>query len=390
MSKVNFFKGIKIQDIQANKLEELTLDYARQIIMDLYTQGVVVKGGVPSFGLSVNGINNTTIDVGLGEGFVNGNLIQIKENQIFTPTNTLQNSDGEYLPLQNTGNVSIPLANYTAGTTNYFWIEPVDLVDGNYWVWNPLSSTSQKHYPKVENGYKILVNESEIYYLINEDFLDYPIGNFDTNQYWTVTHDSWYESPSILPGGLLYLGKYVQLTWNSSNFSGKAIVEVKFKMNLLTDWGCVRLYLRCYDYILYLFRSNPSYSNFLELKDELAQKNLFTLDSSSLLYDTFYVLKLVFSEKYIKFYIDDTLWATAVVNTHLKFQLFPFIINYEYEYEEASMTIDYINVISDLSMTPVSGNKLNLGYVKANGPGGNLTGLINMEGVTQFVRKVTV
>ena len=113
------------------------------------------SGVSQEFILSPYSLDQTRIDCGPGIAYFAGERILISGSTIYDPTNPFIITDGKLTP-QSTGNVAIPLANYTTGTKNYFWVQYLQAVDNTIPTVHP--KTAEIFFMKLLDGYIITVN----------------------------------------------------------------------------------------------------------------------------------------------------------------------------------------------------------------------------------------
>ena len=111
-------------------LTEQTDDAIKERFTDFTQDGICRNDAGVSleFTLAPNTLDQTVIDMGFGVAYQAGERLLIDANTIYNPSNPSTTTDGKLTPIS-IGNIAIPLANYTTGTRNFFWIQYLQTVD---------------------------------------------------------------------------------------------------------------------------------------------------------------------------------------------------------------------------------------------------------------------
>lgn len=161
MSKrVDAFNGM---DVLVEDMEHLQLTKEEMSIernQDYFSPGIVFLDGVTNFGLSVDGITTSLINISIPSVAYDpdGERIVIDSNLSFDASRPFQELTYGSAP-ESTGNVGIPLVDYADGVTNYFWVNYLDAIDPDYISADVLGSGPK--YTKQISGYRVTVDKHQ-------------------------------------------------------------------------------------------------------------------------------------------------------------------------------------------------------------------------------------
>lgn len=161
MKRTDYFSGQQVLEGDLEYSQRVLGEGSKERLTDLHTYGVVYDGISNFFMSFVLDGDRYKINVGHGVGYDSGGeRILIDEDDTYNSSNTSHTIDGVSVPLSS-GNLKIPLEEYTPGVVNNVWIEYLETKNPNVFELHP--DTGQKFYVEVQDGYNIKILSTNPY-----------------------------------------------------------------------------------------------------------------------------------------------------------------------------------------------------------------------------------
>jgi hypothetical protein len=138
-------------------LQNQLVDALKERVSEFVQDGILhsVLGISNEFQVSVNGSDQTKIDIGDGVSYIAGERALISADENYDASRPSRVISGANAP-GNIGNIGVPLASYTFGQVNYIWIQYLQIKDIAVYELHPISL--QTFFVKDLDGYTFVIN----------------------------------------------------------------------------------------------------------------------------------------------------------------------------------------------------------------------------------------
>jgi hypothetical protein len=140
-------------------LSQQTQQAIKERLSDYVGNGVVhsESGGAFEMTMTPNILDQTRVDISFGVAYFGGERIVIDANVLYDPTNPSKTDPGSGKPTpQSTGNIAVPLVDYTLNALNYIWIQYLQTIDVSQISIHPI--TSEKFFTRQTDGYQVIIS----------------------------------------------------------------------------------------------------------------------------------------------------------------------------------------------------------------------------------------